>query len=93
MGKYIADTYPGKKLGLLFRNDGFGRDGIDGVKRGVGDALAIVGEETYERADADLNAQVDRLQEAEAEVIVVWATGAPRFPSPIRPWSTTSIWW
>lgn len=75
LGKYIADTYPGKKLGLLFRNDDFGRDGIDGVKRGVGDALEVVGEETYERADPDLNAQVDRLQEAESEVIVVWATG------------------
>ena len=74
LGQYIAENYAGQKLGLMRQNDDFGTDGIDGVRRGVGDALEIVGEETHEVLDADLNAQVDRLNSAGADVIAIWAT-------------------
>ena len=74
LGQHIAETYPGQKLGLILQNDDFGTDGIDGIKRGVGDALEIVGEETFEVLDADLNAQVDRVNAAGADVIAIWAT-------------------
>ena len=74
IGQYIAETYPGQKLGLIFQNDDFGGDSIEGIKRGVGDALEIVAEETYEVLDADLNSQVDRLQAAGAQVIFFGAT-------------------
>ena len=74
VGQYIAETYPGQKLGLMLQNDDFGRDNIEGIKRGVGDALEIVGEETHEVLDADLNSQVDRLKAAGAQVIHVSAT-------------------
>ncbi len=74
LGKYIADNFPGQKLGLMRQNDDFGGDGIDGIRRGVGDALEIVGEETHEVVDADLNSQIDRLKAAGADVIAMWAT-------------------
>ena len=74
LGQYIAETYPGKKLGLMRQNDDFGLDGLDGIRRGVGDALDIVGEETHEVLDLDLSSQVSRLQAAGAEVIAIWAT-------------------
>ena len=74
LGQYISVTYPGKKLGLIFENNDFGIDGIDGVKRGVGNSLEIVGEESYEVVDTDLNAQIDRLRAAGSEVIAAWAT-------------------
>ncbi|MCI0860004.1 MAG: ABC transporter substrate-binding protein, partial [Chloroflexi bacterium] len=51
-----------------------GLDGITGIRQGVGDALEIVGEETHEVLDADLNAPVDRLKAAGADVIAIWAT-------------------
>lgn len=74
LGDYIAQNFAGQKLGLMRQNDDFGGDGITGIRRGVGDALEIVGEETHEAVDADLNAQVDRLNAAGADVIAIWAT-------------------
>ena len=74
LGQYIAETYPGQKLGLMRQNDDFGTDGMTGVRRGVGEALEIVGEETHEVLDADLASQVDRLHAAGADVIAIWAT-------------------
>ncbi len=76
LGQYIAENYAGQKLGLIRQNDDFGLDGITGIRRGVGDALEILGEETHEPLDADLKAQVDRLKAAGADVIAIWA--APR---------------
>ena len=74
LGRYIAQTYPGQKLGLIRQNDDFGGDGIDGIRRGVGDALEIVADETFEVVDPDLNTQVDRVKAAGADVIAIWAT-------------------
>ena len=74
LGQYIAENFAGQKLGLMRQNDDFGADGITGIRRGVGDALEIVGEATHEVLDADLNAQVDRLKAAGADVIAIWAT-------------------
>jgi ABC-type branched-subunit amino acid transport system substrate-binding protein len=73
MGQYIAENYAGGKLGFIGQNDDFGQDGFEGVTRGVGDALEILPEETFEAADPDVNSQVDRLQAAGADVLVVFA--------------------
>ena len=74
LGQYVAENYAGQKLGLIRQNDDFGSDGIDGIRRGVGNALEIVGEETFEVVDADLNSQIDRVKAAGADVIALWAT-------------------
>lgn len=74
LGQHIAETYPGLKLGLMSQNDDFGADGMTGIRRGVGDALDIVGEETHEVLDVDLASQVDRLHAAGVDVIAIWAT-------------------
>ena len=33
IAKYVKDTYPGKKVGLLYQNDDFGRDALAGFKQ------------------------------------------------------------
>ncbi len=73
LGKYASDTYPDGKLGFIGQNDDFGQDGLDGVKRGVGDAMEILEPEWFEAVDPDVNSQVDRLQAAGADVIIVFA--------------------
>jgi branched-chain amino acid transport system substrate-binding protein len=82
LGLYLAETYPGKKLGLFYQNTGFA-DGIDGLKRGLGDALTIAGEESYEVGPPDLSAQVNRLHDAGVDVIVAFAPG-PFFAAAIE---------
>ncbi len=82
-GQYIVENYPDAKVGVIGQNDDFGEDGYDGVQRGIGDALEILPMETFEAADPDVNSQVDRLQAAGADVLVVFAV--PRqAPAAIR---------
>ncbi|MCC6382952.1 MAG: ABC transporter substrate-binding protein [Dehalococcoidia bacterium] len=74
LGKYMAQNYKGKKYGILFQNDDFGKEGRDGLKKGVGGALTLVDEETYEANAPDINAQATKLINAGAEVLGVFAT-------------------
>jgi len=74
IGKYIADNYAGKKVGVIYQNDDFGLDGLAGLKLGIGDSLELVGSEPYEVTDPDISSQVDRLKSAGADVVAFWAT-------------------
>ena len=45
LGQYIAENYPGKKLGLLLQNDELGAEGEKGLRRGLeGSDVQIVGQ-------------------------------------------------
>jgi ABC-type branched-subunit amino acid transport system substrate-binding protein len=77
LGKYAAQNYKGKKFGILYQNDDFGKLGRDGLKKGIGNDLTLVGEEAFEATALDLNAQATKLINAGAEVIGVYATPAP----------------
>ena len=63
-------------MGLLYQNDDFGRDGIKGLKQGIGNRATVVAEVSYEAGAPDLSSQVLRLREAGAEVIGMYATPA-----------------
>ena len=82
-GKYITETYPGVKVGVVGQNDDFGLDGYDGVKRGLGDGIELLPLETFESTDPDVNSQVDRLKAAGAGALVVFATPG-QSPAAIR---------
>ena len=72
LGKYIAENYNGKKLGLLLENDEFGQDGKAGILKGLeGSDVQIVSEETYEPSQWDVTAQAQRLKSANPDVIFV----------------------
>lgn len=76
LGKYMGTNYKGKKYGILLQNDDFGKDGRDGIKKGIGSELTLVGEETYEANAADITSQALKLINAGAEVIGIYATPA-----------------
>ena len=78
LGKYIAENYPGKKLGLLLENDAFGMDGKAGVLKGLeGSGVQVVDEETYEGIAFDVTAQTQRLKNANPDVILAYAIPPP----------------
>jgi branched-chain amino acid transport system substrate-binding protein len=78
LGKYIAENYNGKKLGLLLENDEFGQDGKAGLLKGLeGSDVQIVAEETYESTQWDVTAQTQRLKAANPDVIAVYAVPPP----------------
>jgi branched-chain amino acid transport system substrate-binding protein len=74
IGKYIADHYAGKKIGVVYQNDDFGLDGVKGLKLGIGSSLQLLNPEPYEVTDPDINSQIDRLKSGGADVVAYWVT-------------------
>jgi ABC-type branched-subunit amino acid transport system substrate-binding protein len=78
LGRYIVREYDGKKLGMLIENQEGGFEGEEGVRRGIaGSDVEVVAVETYEPVQWDVAAQTQRLRNAGAEVVVVYATPPP----------------
>jgi ABC-type branched-subunit amino acid transport system substrate-binding protein len=73
LGKYIADNFAGKKLGIIAQNDDFGKEGEQGLRDGVKDANMSVVVETYEETQNDLIGQVQRLKNENVDVIAAYA--------------------
>jgi ABC-type branched-subunit amino acid transport system substrate-binding protein len=71
-GKHILSTKPDAKVGILYQNDDYGRDMLNGLKQALGPKAAsmIVGEESYETGAPTIDAQVVVLQSKGADVFV-----------------------
>jgi len=78
LGRYIAENYNGKKVGLLLSHDEFGVDGKAGILQGLeGSDVQIVAEETYESTQWDVTAQTQRLKNANPDLVVAYAIPPP----------------
>jgi branched-chain amino acid transport system substrate-binding protein len=74
LGKYVAENYPGKKLGLLLQNDEMGVDSEKGLNMALeGSDVQVVAKEMYEAINFDATAQTQRLRNAGAEVVIAFA--------------------
>ena len=69
LGRYIAQAFPDKKVGLLYQNDEFGADYLAGLKSGLVRPLAL--EQAYQLSDTTLNASMAAIRDAGAEVVVL----------------------
>ena len=78
-GKYILQARPSGKIGVLYQNDDFGKDLLQGLKDGLGARAAsmIVVEEAYEVSEPTVDARVLKLKQSGADVFVSFAT--PKF--------------
>ncbi len=77
LGRYIAENFPGQRVGLLLQNDDFGLDGEKGLRAGIGAAAEVVARETFESTTSDLGAQVTRLKSASPDILAIYATPVP----------------
>ena len=76
--KHILEQKPDAKVALLYQNDDFGKDFINGLKDVLGARYdAMVRGASYEATDPTIDSQVVSLQQTGAEVVVL-AT-APKF--------------
>ena len=77
--KYIQKNKPDAKIGILFQNDGFGKDYLTGVKAVLGADYAklVVKEASYETSEPTVDSQVVTLQGSGADVFYIVAT--PKF--------------
>jgi branched-chain amino acid transport system substrate-binding protein len=77
--KYILETKPNAKIGILYQNDDYGKDYYRGFKEGLGDKVStmVVKEVTYEVTDATVDSQIVDLKSSGADTFINITT--PKF--------------
>jgi ABC-type branched-subunit amino acid transport system substrate-binding protein len=79
LGKYIKDNFPGKKVGYLYQNDDFGKDGIEGLDSQL-DPAQVVDKQPYETSQLSqptgIAPQLSTLKAKGAEVVVTFTIPA-----------------
>ena len=79
-GKAIGELKRSSKVAVLFQNDDYGKDALNGLKQGLrfaGRGGKVVAAQSYEIADADVASQVTKLRGSRADVFVIVATPKP----------------
>ena len=66
--KYLLETKPDAKIGILYQNDDYGKDYVKGLKDGLNGKLQIVAELPYETSDATVDSQMITLKESGADI-------------------------
>ena len=77
--KYLLKNKPNAKIAVLYQNDDYGKDVLNGLKEGLGAAAAkmIVAEATYEVTDPTIDSQILTLKGSGADTFVNITT--PKF--------------
>jgi branched-chain amino acid transport system substrate-binding protein len=76
-GRYIATHKPHARIAVLYENSDFGKDMLNGLRRGLGGKAKIVGTQPYEIEDANVDSQLARLKASGADTLMLFAT--PKF--------------
>ncbi|MFL6651795.1 MAG: ABC transporter substrate-binding protein [Sulfurifustaceae bacterium] len=68
--RYIVAHYPNAKIGVLYQNDDYGKDYLQGFKEGLGDKASkmIVKEVSYEVSDPTVDSQIIALKSSGADL-------------------------
>lgn len=75
MAKYIVEKLKTKKIGMLYQNDAYGKDGLEGAKERLATyKMSLVAEIPVEPTEKDLASQILRLKNAGAEVVLLYVS-------------------
>lgn len=68
--KYILENVPDAKIAVLYQNDDYGKDYLEGFREGLGDQVdsLIVAEAAYEVTDPTIDSQIVQLKNSGANV-------------------------
>jgi branched-chain amino acid transport system substrate-binding protein len=77
--RYVLDNLPDAKIAVLYQNDDFGKNYVNGMRSGLGDKAGkmIVATQSYETTDPTVDSQVAALQASGADVLLTAAI--PKF--------------
>jgi branched-chain amino acid transport system substrate-binding protein len=77
-GKYLARTKPGARIAVLFQNDDYGKDLLNGLKKGIARSkVRVVAAQGFEVTATDVQSQVAKLKGSGANTLALFAT--PKF--------------
>jgi branched-chain amino acid transport system substrate-binding protein len=76
---YLLKTRPNARIAVLYQNDDYGKDYLQGLKDGLGDKARtmIVAEASYELTDASVDSQIVTLKASGADTFANFTT--PKF--------------
>jgi len=74
--RHLLATKPNAKIAVLYQNDDYGRDYLNGFKNGLGAKAKamIVSEASYELTDPTVDSQIVQLKGSGADVLVSFST-------------------
>ena len=77
--KYILKEKPNARIGVLYQNDDYGKDYLNGLKDGLGDKAAsmIIAEDAYEVAEPTVDTHIVKMKSIGADVFINITT--PKF--------------
>jgi ABC-type branched-subunit amino acid transport system substrate-binding protein len=71
--RYVVEKLKMKKIGFLFQNDAYGKNGLDGCKRRLATyKMDLVAEVPVEPTEKDLSSQILKLKNSGAEVVMLY---------------------
>lgn len=75
---YILQHQPNAKIGVIYQNDDYGQDYLNGLNKGLGSKSSmIVKTVSYETTDPDVKSQIATLKGSGADTVMIYAT--PKF--------------
>jgi ABC-type branched-subunit amino acid transport system substrate-binding protein len=76
--QYILKNTPSAKIGVIYQNDDYGQDYLDGLVKGLGSkADMIVAKESNDAGAPDVNSQILKLKNSGADTLFVFETPSP----------------
>jgi len=73
--KYAVEKLGTKKIGVIYQNDPYGKNGLDGVRQRLAHLkMKAVAEIPVEATDKDLSSHVLKLKNAGAKAVLMWLT-------------------
>jgi ABC-type branched-subunit amino acid transport system substrate-binding protein len=76
-GRYVAAHQPKARIAVLYENSDFGKDMLNGLRRGLGGKAKIVATQSYEVTDSGVDSQLAKLKASGANTLMLFAT--PQF--------------
>ncbi|CAN5261958.1 ABC transporter substrate-binding protein [soil metagenome] len=76
-GRHIAANRPKSRIAVLYENSDFGKDMLNGLRRGLHGKGKVVATAAYEVTDPSIDSQIARLRSSKADTLMLFAT--PQF--------------
>src|SRR5207248_6208105 len=77
--QYLLKNAPNAKVGVIYQNDDYGQDYLDGLTKGLGNKAAemILDKEPNDVGAPDLSSQILKLKNSGADTLFVFETPSP----------------
>ena len=67
--KYLVEHHPNGRIGVLYQNDDYGKDYLQGFKDGLAGKIPIISEQAYKSTDPTINSQIFSLKGTGADIL------------------------